>query len=86
MWKKMLQEQEGSNEETLHSEVKENGVLNESTQGNVHLDPQIVDKVMKSVEQDNHADDEGKKFKCAECDNVYTSKDSLRRHRKKVHQ
>jgi len=83
---KMLQEQVGSNEGTLHNEVKENGVLNEATQGNVHLDPQIVDKVMKSVEQDTHVDNEAKKFKCAECDNVYTSKDSLRRHRKKVHQ
>ena len=30
--------------------------------------------------------DETKKFKCEQCDNVYTSKDSVRRHRRKAHE
>jgi len=80
---------ENSKDQSKRSENDER-MINESYQGSVNLDPEILEKVMKSVEHDNSVgeyseDVDAKKFKCEHCDNVYTNKDSVRRHRRKAH-
>jgi len=81
--------QEKSKDQNKRSE-NDGRMINESYQGSVNLDPEILEKVMKSVEDDNsvgenYEDVDTKKFKCEHCDNVYTNKDSVRRHRRKAH-
>jgi len=83
----MLQENSNDQSKRIQNDVR---MVNESYQGSVNLDPEILEKVMKSVEHDNTVgenseDVDAKKFKCEHCDNVYTNKDSVRRHRRKAH-
>jgi len=79
----MLQENsDNQSEQTQHKKV------NQLLQGNVKLDPDILEKVMK-VDQvdsgDKLEDGDAKRFKCDQCDNEYSNKDSVRRHRRKAH-
>jgi len=80
--------QESSEQKSKYVE-KETSVQNEPTSGNIKLDPEILEK-MKSTENDVTTDKpedggESKKYKCDQCENVYTNKDSVRRHRRKAH-
>ena len=81
----MLQE---SSEQNSKYVEKETPVNNEPSSGNIKLDPEILEK-MKSTENDESTDKpedgENKKYKCDQCENVYTNKDSVRRHRRKAH-
>jgi len=81
----MLQE---GNEELSKDEEKRYTNSSDNPNVSVELDPQILEKVMKA-EQDEPSDkaNEGdtKKYKCDQCDNEYTNKDSVRRHMRKAH-
>ena len=81
----MLQE---SNEELSKDAEKQCTNSSDNPKGSVNLDPQILEKIMKT-EHDEPSDktEEGdtKKYKCEQCDNEYTNKDSVRRHRRKAH-
>jgi len=79
--------QEG-NEELSKDNEKQYTPSSDNPNGSVELNPDIFKKVMKA-EQDEPSDktEEGdtKKYKCEQCDNEYTNKDSVRRHRRKAH-
>ena len=81
--------------EDVEQMLQENGDNNasqvniENQSPRVKLDPEILEKVMNSAEHDRSVEkpeaSEDKKYKCDRCENVYTNKDSVRRHKRKSH-
>ena len=81
--------------EDVEQMLQENGDNNasqvniENQSPRVKLDPEILEKVMNSAEHDRSVEkpetSDDKKYKCDRCENVYTNKDSVRRHKRKSH-
>jgi len=81
--------------EDVEQMLEENGDNNasqvnvENQSPRVKLDPEILEKVMNSAEHDRSVEkpeaSDDKKYKCDRCENVYTNKDSVRRHMRKSH-
>ena len=71
----MLQESSEQNSKYVEQETS---VQNELPSGNIKLDPEILEKIKyteNDVSTDKPEDGKSKKYKCDQCENVYTNKD-----------